>query len=193
LDAIQQALERGPRRNSCSERSWRDCAHVSRRREREVMRLMIYGLLNKQITGELGTSEITVKMQRGQVMQKMEAGWRAALVNMAEKLGVAVRRIEPPIPTNSTRIARYVFFHGDRRSKQRRTDRDPQSVIAIVDDDESIRAALESLFKSIGLQVQVFAAARDFLNSPHRLNTSRLILDVRMPGMRALRCSISGC
>jgi FixJ family two-component response regulator len=57
-------------------------------REREVLRLVIAGLLNKQIAGELGTTERTVKAHRGQVMRKMEASSVVDLVRAAERLGV---------------------------------------------------------------------------------------------------------
>ncbi len=58
-------------------------------REREVMALVVRGLLNKQVGFELGISEITVKAHRGQVMRKMNAGSFADLVNIAAKLGLA--------------------------------------------------------------------------------------------------------
>jgi FixJ family two-component response regulator len=57
-------------------------------REREVMQGVVRGLLNKQIAAELGISEITIKVHRGQVMRKMMAGSLADLVRLAEKLGV---------------------------------------------------------------------------------------------------------
>lgn len=57
-------------------------------REQQVMALVVSGLLNKQVGGELGISEITVKAQRGQVMQKMKARSFAHLVNMASRLRV---------------------------------------------------------------------------------------------------------
>jgi FixJ family two-component response regulator len=57
-------------------------------REREVMQGVVKGLLNKQIAAELGISEITIKVHRGQVMRKMMAGSLADLVRLAEKLGI---------------------------------------------------------------------------------------------------------
>jgi FixJ family two-component response regulator len=58
------------------------------RREREVMTLVVAGMLNKQVGGELGISEITVKAHRGQVMRKMKAASLPDLVTMAARLGL---------------------------------------------------------------------------------------------------------
>jgi FixJ family two-component response regulator len=94
LDAIQQALEH-------SRAAWHRRAELTALRqgydrltprEREVMRLVVSGLLNKQIAAELGTSEIMIKVHRGQVMRKMQAASVADLVRMAAKLRLSVTR-----------------------------------------------------------------------------------------------------
>ena len=91
LDAIQQALERD--RTTRDQRAKNEELHTRydslTSREREVMTLVIAGLLNKQIAGELGTSETTVKNHRHQVMEKMGADSVAELVKIAYKLGIA--------------------------------------------------------------------------------------------------------
>jgi FixJ family two-component response regulator len=89
LDAIQEAIAKD--RKTWSERA--QVAELRARhasltaREKEVLALVVAGLLNKQVGAELGTSELTIKTHRGRVMQKMGADSLADLVRMAERLG----------------------------------------------------------------------------------------------------------
>ena len=89
MNAIRQALEndRKARSKRAEIRKLRECFDLLAPRERQVMRLVVSGLLNKQIAHELGVSERTIKLHRGQVMRKMCAESLADLVKQAEKLG----------------------------------------------------------------------------------------------------------
>ena len=94
LGAIGQALERSriALGQQAEIKELRDRYSSLSPREREVMALVVSGLLNKQVGGELGISEITVKAHRGKVMQKMKADSLPDLVKMAGKLGLALSK-----------------------------------------------------------------------------------------------------
>jgi len=94
LDAIDQALER----DRVKRQDHNEIVELKSRydevteREREVMRLVVSGMRNKEVAAALGTSEITVKIQRGNVMRKMQAGSLADLIRMAGKLKLHSRK-----------------------------------------------------------------------------------------------------
>ena len=107
LDAIQHALEidRAARQERAMVAEVRRRYESLTKREREVMRLVVSGLLNKQIAGELGSSEVTVKMHRGQVMRKMKTQSLVQLVRMADKIGITSEAELPTYENQFLRVA----------------------------------------------------------------------------------------
>ena len=107
LDAVRGGIERSTAALSRETelKTLRESYAALSRREREVMGLVVSGLLNKQVGGELGISEITVKAHRGRMMRKMKADSLADLVNMAAslRLAPAPRRDQPAVPQGPRR------------------------------------------------------------------------------------------
>jgi FixJ family two-component response regulator len=95
LDAIQKAIERdrATRQKNLEVVEHRKSYETLTSREREVMKLVVAGLLNKQIAAQLGTSETTVKIQRGHVMRKMQVDSLPGLVRIVESLGVLAKGV----------------------------------------------------------------------------------------------------
>jgi FixJ family two-component response regulator len=94
LDAIQQALQhdRAAQEQQAEIHALQQRYHALTPRERQVLALVVSGMLNKQIASEIGASEATVKIHRGNVMHKMQAGSVVDLVRMADKLKLSPRK-----------------------------------------------------------------------------------------------------
>lgn len=114
IASVELALERSKdllvRRRE--EKTLQGCYALLSQRERQVMSLVVSGLLNKQIGGELGISEITVKAHRGKVMRKMNVRTLVALVDCARRLKLEpytgqgrVKQVQPASPTSSSSIS----------------------------------------------------------------------------------------
>ncbi len=131
-------------------------------REREVLPLVISGLLNKQAAAELGISEVTLQIHRRNVMQKMKANSFADLVRIAERLKIPVTHA--------------------RKTGVKSTALPHRQVVAIVDDDPRLLESLEDLLESAGYSARSFSSGRSLL-SAGLPGLDALITDIGMPGM----------
>ena len=158
-------------------------------RERQVLREVANGRLNKQIAFDLGISEVTVKLHRSNVMRKMQAGSVGDLIRAWETLPASVR--EKGAHLDQVWLQLKADLPGTRFMTQT-VWQQGQSVcpirllIAIVDDDESMREALSELLEVFELPSRVFDGADAFLAAYAPVAFDCLITDIRMPGMSGL-------
>ncbi len=131
-------------------------------RERDVLPLVVSGILNKQAAAELGISEVTLQVHKRNVMQKMGTASLAELVRIAEKLQIPGAH--------------------SRRSGGLRIS-NPKPLVAIVDDDPRLLESLEELLESAGHAVRTFSSAQTLLGSNALPEIVCLITDIGMPGM----------
>ena len=192
LDAIHAAIERdrAKRRDAAAVADLQARYRALTEREREIMALVVAGRVNKQIAGELGVSEVTVKVHRGQVMRKMRARSLAELVRMADRLGLPRFRrnclyqgVSAAIPGCDGAAAsararlvlkswRLMAGEAARRYRGRRH----------VDSRCDAAPARGGGF----LDRYVCKTPKSFLASVNRATVACLVTDMRMPGMTGL-------
>ena len=153
--------------------------------------LVTGGKMKKQVAGDLGLSEITVKIHRGAAMRKMGAWTLADLVRMADALNknsLENRELTPGY--NSQGFARVRSSSCSRRifaANPRKGSRVPAgNLISIIDDDKSMRGALVALVRSAGYDARGFASAVDFLASAAVQSFACIVTDIQMPGMSGI-------
>ena len=138
---------------------------------------MVAGRLNKQIGGELGIAEKTVKVHRGRVMEKMEARSVAELVRdggpRRSSAGLATLGAGTKVPFLARASARY--------AEAPVTPVKP--LVAVVDDEEAVRRALERLLRSAGIETETFSTGGAMLEDLARRKPDCIVLDLHMPGM----------
>ena len=198
LDAVQRALARGAaaREMQRQKREWGARYESLTPREREVFALVVGGLLNKQIADVLGICERTVKAHRGQVMHKMGVQSPAELGRAVEWLGeifesasarptgkrmkmcMAIAMLRN-LPKSTISIDRQICDNGGVYPDTSAS----KCIIAIVEDDASLRRALQRLLGASGFEAHTFASAEEFLGSAVPESYACLILDIRLPGM----------
>ena len=177
--AIREAFERDRRdpRGAGTTSGNRVAAHRAHEpANARCSKLIVVGKLNKQIAAELGAAEKTIKVHRGRVMAKLQVRSVAELVTLTSRIADGRLTTSGRMRRRSTGLSRRGLLTGAAMEKAR-------PFVAVVDDEESVRAALVRLLRASAFECEAFASGQAFLASLAMRRPDCLVLDLQMEGL----------